>query len=350
MTGTAVVRQDPDEGAVGEPELTGRQKTAILLMAVGEEASAQITKSMAPQEVEAISLEIAKMGRVDGAVVEAVLEEWAETERAAFQIASGGVEYARRILEKAFGPKRAEQLLKRIEAQLHESISLAHLRNADPQQLSALIRNEYPQTIALILAYLEPSKTAEVLRQIDSNLGSDILFRLAKMDKVMPDVLRLIESSFGEDSEISLAGDGAVAGGPMAVAEVLNLVSAGVEKELLDGVAEIDAELSEEIKDLMFVFEDIAKLDSTAITRLLRDVQTKELSIALKLASDELKEKILGSMSSRARDSLMEEMEFLGPTRVSDVEQAQSDIVKMARALADAGEIVIGATDDMVVA
>jgi flagellar motor switch protein FliG len=331
-------------------DLTGRQKTAILLMAVGEEASAQITRSMSPEDVEAISLEIAKMGRVDPATVEAVLEEWAQTERAAFSLAQGGVDYARRVLEKAFGPQKAAQVLKRIEAQLNDQVSLAHLRNADMQQLSALIRNEYPQAIALILAFLSPSQTAEILKGIDTKRGSDILLRLARMEKVLPDVLRLLEEQIGNEADLAMSGDGSsAAGGPGAVAEVLNLMSAAVEKELLDGVAETDMELSEQIKDLMFVFEDITKLDDKGVVRLLRDVQTKELSLALKLASDELKTRILETMTSRARDSLLEEMEFLGPVRVRDVERAQSDIVKMARALADAGEIVIGGTDDMVV-
>lgn len=330
-------------------ELTGRQKTAILLMAVGEEASAEITKTMAPEEVEAISLEIAKMGRVEPMLVEAVIDEWSQTERAAFSLAQGGVDYARRVLEKAFGPQKAQTVLKRIEAQLHDHVSLAHLRNADLQQLTALLRNEYPQTIALILAFLDPGQTAEIIKSIDTGPGSDILLRLARMEKVMPDVLRLIEESMGRESELTLSGDGSAAGGPSAVAEVLNLVSTGFEKELLDGVADQDAELSEQIKDLMFVFEDIVKLDEKGITRLLRDVQTRELSLALKLASEELRGRILDTMTSRARDSLVEEMEFLGPQRVSDVEQAQSDIVKMARALADAGEIVIGGSDDLVV-
>lgn len=342
-TALATIDQPPS------PELTGRQKTAILLMAVGAEASAQITKSLAPDEVEAISLEIAKMGRVEAHVVEAIIEEWAQTERAAFSLAQGGVDYARRVLEKTYGPQKAAQVLKRIEAQLHDHVSLAHLRNADVQQLSAVIRNEHPQAIALILAFLDPGQTAEMLKTIDRETGSDILLRLARMEKVLPDVLKLVEESIGDDSDLTLSGDGSAAGGPSAVADVLNLLSAGIEKELLDGVADADVELSEEIKDLMFVFEDIGKLDDKGITRLLRDVQTKELSMALKLASDDLKDKILDSMSSRARDSLLEEMEFLGPVRLSDVEQAQADIVKMARALADAGEIVIGATDDMVV-
>jgi len=168
------------------------------------------------------------------------------------------------------------------------------------------------------------------------------------MDKVMPDVLKLVEESVGTDSDLSILGNGSVAGGPGAVAEVLNLVSAHVEKDLLDGVAAQDMELCEEIKRLMFVFEDITKLDDKGITRLLRDVDSRELAQSLKLASDVLKDRILGAMSTRARDALLEEMEFLGPMRVSDVEEAQASIVQMARALEDAGDIVIGGTDDMV--
>jgi flagellar motor switch protein FliG len=332
-----------------EEELSGRQKVAILLMALGEEASAQITKNLDPEEVEAISFEIAKMERVEPHVVEGILAEWQHTEQAAFSLASGGVDYARRVLEKAFGPSKAAQVLKRIEAQLHDHISLTHLRNADPQQLTAIIRNEHPQTIALILAFLDPGQTAAVLREVDPQTGSDILLRIARMEKVLPDVLRIIEDSVGAESDLSLSGDGSAAGGPEAVAEVLNLLAAGLEKDLLDGVAEKDIELSEQIKNLMFVFEDIVKLDDKGITRLLRDVDTKELSLALKLASEELKGRILGSMSSRARDSLLEEMEFLGPVRVSDVEIAQANIVKMARALEEAGEIVIGGGDDLVI-
>lgn len=343
MAGTALARRR------GPDEFTGRQKVAILLMALGEEASAEVTKNLAAEEVEAISFEIAKMDRIEPHVVESIIEEWRHTEQAAFSLASGGVDYARRVLEKAFGPSKAQQVLKRIEAQLHDHISLTHLRNADPTQLTAIIRNEHPQTIALILAFLDPGQVAAVLKEIDPSMGSDILLRIARMEKVMPDVLRIIEESVGAESDLSMSGDGSSAGGPEAVAEVLNLVSAAVEKELLDGVAEKDIDLSEQIKNLMFVFEDIVKLDDRGITRLLRDVDTRELSLALKLASEELKERMLGAMSSRARDSLLEEMEFLGPVRVSDVEVAQANIVKMARALEEAGEIVIGGGDDLVV-
>lgn len=343
MSSTALARRRTAD------ELTGRQKGAILLMALGEESSAEITKNLAPEEVEAISFEIAKMDRVDPALVEEVLNEWQHTEQAAFSLASGGVDYARRVLEKAFGPQRATQVLKRIESELHNHVSLTRLRDADPQQLAAIIRNEHPQTIALILAFLEAGQVAGVLKAGDQALGSDVLLRIARMEKVLPDVLRIIEDSVGAEADLSLTGDSSQAGGPAAVAEVLNLVSATLEKNLLDGVADVDAALSEQIKNLMFVFEDIAKLDDRGVTRLLRDVDTRELSLALKMASEELKGRLLGALSTRARDALMEEMEFLGPVRVSDVESAQANIVKLARALEEAGEIVIGGGDDLVV-
>ncbi|MDH5590604.1 MAG: flagellar motor switch protein FliG [Gemmatimonadota bacterium] len=348
MASTALERVD--KRALEVEHLSGRQKVAILLMAVGEEASAAITNGLDPEEVEAISFEIAKMDRVPGPVVEAVLAEWQKTEEAAFSLASGGVDFARRILEKAFGPSKAAQVLKRIESQLSDHLSLTPLRNADPQQLTAIIRNEHPQTISLILAFLNPDQTAAILREMEPTKGSDILLRMARMEKVMPDILSVIQESVGSDAALSMSGDGSLAGGPAAVAEVLNLLAAGLEKELLDGVAEVDMDLSEQIKNLMFVFEDVVKLDDKGIVRLLRDVDTRELSLALKLATDGLREKILGSMSSRARDSLLEEMEFLGPARVSDIEAAQANIVKQARALEEAGEIFIGGSDDAIVA
>ncbi len=345
---TAVARRNADVITKVE-DLTGRQKVAVLLMALGEEVSGMITKYLPPEDVEAISFEIARMGAVPSNVVEEILDEWQNIEKAAFSLAEGGVDYARRILEKAFGPSKAGQILKRIETQLSDHISLSHLRNADPQQLVAILRNEHPQTIALILAYLDPKQTAAIVKEIDPFMGSDVLLRMARMEKVLPDVLRLIEESLGADSDLSLSGDTTAAGGPESVAEVLNILPSQLEKDLLDGVADQDLDLSEQIKNLMFVFEDIVKLDDKGIARLLRDVESKDLALALKAASEDLSEKILGTMSSRARDSLEEEMEFLGPVRVSDVETAQSSIVQMARSLEEAGEIIIGGGDDVMI-
>jgi flagellar motor switch protein FliG len=330
-------------------DLTGRQKVAIVLMALGETEAAKVTANLDPDEVEAISLEIAKLDRVDPALVQQVLDEWQHTERAAASVAEGGVSFARRILEKAFGPTKAATVLKRIESQLHDHISLRNLRTADPQQIAALIRTEHPQLNALVLAFLDPGQTAGVLRDFEAHVGADVLLRMARMDKVMPDVLSLVEGSFGAESDLSVGGDGSAAGGPSAVAEVLNLVSQTMEKELMDGLSLSDPELSEEIKNLMFVFEDLCKLDDRGVLRVLRDVETRELALALKAASEELKDKILTNLSSRARDALLEEIEFLGPVRVSDVEAAQANIVSLVRTLEEAGEIVVGATDDQLI-
>ncbi len=330
-------------------ELSGRQKVAVLLMALGEEASAEVTKNLSAEEIEAISFEIARLDHVPPEVVQGVLEEWKQTERAAYSLAQGGVDYARRILEKAFGAQRATQILKRIESQIHDHISLSHLRNADPAQLTALIRSEHPQIIAVLLAYLDPDQTAAVLRGFDPRLGADVLFRMARMEKIHPDALRMVESSLGAEADLSLSRDSSQAGGPEAVAEILNRAGAGMEKELLDGLAHQDPELAEQVKDLMFVFEDITKLDDQAITRVLRDVDTKELALALKVASEELRDRIMSTLSTRAREALQEEIEFLGPVRVSEVESAQASIVRTVRTLEEAGEIVVGGGDDLVV-
>ena len=175
-------------------------------------------------------------------MIEEIIHEWQHTEHAAFSLAHGGVDYANRILTKAFGEQKASSVLKRIEAQLHVDISLTHLRNADPKQLVAVLRNEHPQAIALTLAFLDAAQTASVIREFDPEIGSEILMRMARMEKVQPDCLRVIEEMMGSQSDISLSGDGSAAGGPVTVAEVLNLVAAGLEKELLDGVAEQDVE------------------------------------------------------------------------------------------------------------
>ncbi len=343
---TAVAKKKPISDVT---ELSGRQKVAIVLMAAGEEATSEITGSLSPEEVEAISFEIARMERVDPHVVEAVLQEWQHTERAAFSLAQGGVEYAKRILDKAFGTQKASLVLKRIESQLHDHISMVNFQNADPAQLTAVIRNEHPQIISVLLAFLDPDQTAAVIRGFDTALGSDILLRMARMDKVNPDALKVIEASLGSDSDLSFSGESSQAGGPEAVAEILNRTSAGLEKELMDGLHNTDPELADRVKDLMFIFEDIVKLDDTAVTRVLRDVETKELALALKVSSDDLKDRLMGQLSTRAREALQEEIEFLGPVRVSDVETAQSNIVRTVRTLDEAGEIVIGASDDLVV-
>ena len=348
--GTAALSRPAERGSA--IRLNGREKVAVLCMALGAEAAAKITQRLTTEEAESISIEIARLDSVPGDVIEGVLNEWLEVSLAVDSFAAGGLGYAREMLEKAYGAPRAEQILKRIQGQLADTAGLHRLRKADPQQLGSMFRNEHPQTIALVLSHLEPQHTAAVLKELDPAIGSEVVYRMAKMEKVAPEMLALIERSIGAEADLGLSQGMAASGGPAAVAAVLNYASGSLEKTLLDGVAARDAKLCDDIKNLMFVFEDLTALDERSLQRLLREVDAKQLALALKAASEELKGKITGAMSQRAVQSLQEEMEFMGPVRMRDVEAAQSTIVAQVRALEEAGEIVLssGGGDDVVIA
>lgn len=327
-------------------ELTGRQKVAVLCMALGPEFAAKIAQQLNPEEMESISFEIARLENVTGQMADSVLKEWHETIRAADFLAEGGVDYAREILERAFGKDKAGDMLQRIETQLADTAGLHRLRKADPQQLGNMLRNEHPQTIALILAHLEPAHTASVLKEIESGVGVEVIYRMARMEKISPEMLQLIERSLASETDLQVTQGMSASGGPHAVAAVLNLVVPSLEKDLLERLQQRDAELCEQVKNLMFMFEDIIGLDDRSVQRLLREVDTKELALALKAASEELRKRIMGAMSTRAVEALREEMDFLGPVRVRDVETAQTKIVAQVRLLEEAGEIVISAGGD----
>ena len=330
-------------------QLTGAQKAAILCMVLGSESASMITQKLGQEEVEQITFEIARMDRVSTEATDAVLGEWMDVMLAAESVAAGGMEFAREVLERAFGPQKAVAMLKRIQAQISESAGLHRLRNADPQQLGNMLRGEHPQTVALILAHLEPAHTAGVLKEIDPQFGAEVVLRMARMEKVSPDMLVLIERSILTETDLSPAQGLSTSGGPAVVAEVLNLVAPSLEKAIMKGVEERDAALCEQIRNLMFVFEDIVSLDDRSIQRVLREIDVKELALALKSASNEVKNKVLGGMSQRASAALKEEMEMLGPARKRDIESAQTAIVAMIRKLEDAGEIVVGGgADDLV--
>jgi flagellar motor switch protein FliG len=327
-------------------EISGRQKVAVLCMALGPDIAAKITQRLSNDEVDAISFEIARMDRIDVKTVERVMEEWNTSIMVADSLASGGLDVAREILEKAFGQRKAQSILERIQSQLANTVNLAKLRNADPQQLSNMLRSEHPQTIAVILSHLEPQHTANVMKELDPEIGSEVVFRMARMEKVSPELLSIIERSIAAETDLGMQQGMSVSGGPAAVAAVLNFVNASLEKVLLDGVQAKDPQLCDQIKNLMFVFEDIQTLDSRALQRLLRDVDSKELALALKAASVELKTKIMAAMSQRAVQALTDEMELMGPSRMRDVEAAQANIVATVRKLEEAGEIVLTAGED----
>jgi flagellar motor switch protein FliG len=331
--------------------LTGRQKAAIFCMALGSELSAKITSHLSPEEVEALSFEIARLDRVTPEAVSAVLDESISTFRAIDSMAEGGVDYARQLLEQTLGPAKASLVMKRIHNQLADVAGLDRLRNVDPQQLGTAIRGEHPQTIALILAHLEPTHTAAILREIDPETGTDVIYRMARMEKVSPEMLQLIEGTLGGDVGMSLSEGMRSSGGPAAVAAVLNMLSSSLEKQLIDGLMAKDAELCEQVRNLMFVFEDLQSLDDRALQRILREIEVRELALALKTASEELKKRMMSAMTQRALGALTEEMELLGPVRVRDVETAQAKIVALVRRLDEEGEIVVGSGggDDAVI-
>jgi flagellar motor switch protein FliG len=318
-------------------------------MVLGSEAAAAITQKLAVEEVEQISFEIARMDRVSSEATDAVLSEWLDVMLAADSVAAGGVEFAREVMEKAFGAQKSQVMLKRIMSQISEGAGLHRLRNADPQQLGNTLRGEHPQTVALILAHLEAPHTASVLKELDPVFGAECVLRMARMEKVSPDMLVLIERSILTETDLAPAQGLSTSGGPAAVAEVLNLVAPSLEKAIMKGVEAIDPALCEQIRNLMFVFEDVVSLDDRSLQRLLREIDVKELALALKSASNEVKNKIMGGMSQRASAALKEEMEMLGPARKRDIESAQTAIVAMIRKLEDAGEIVVGGgADDLV--
>jgi flagellar motor switch protein FliG len=281
-------------------------------------------------------------------VVDAVLDEWLTRVVAVDSLASGGLDAAREILEKAFGQRKAQQFVERIQPQLHTT-GLQRLRHVDARQMATLLRGEHPQTVALILAQLTAQQTAAVLKDLDPDLAAESVFRMARMAEVQPELLNLVERSLSADTDLTLAGGLASSGGPAAVAAILNVVPSTLERTLLDGVTARDAALSDQIRNLMFVFEDIGSLDARALARLLRDIDTKQLALALKAASSELKAKLTSAMSQRAAQALNDEIDMLGPARLRDVEAAQSAIVATVRQLEEAGEIVTGGGDDDVV-
>ncbi len=338
---TAMVKTKPHE-------LTGLQKAAIVCMVLGAETAAKIQKTLSTEEAEAISVEIARLSHVDPDLAEGVLREWVDLLSVADSLAQGGLDYAHDVLTKAYGPAQATAMLKRIQTQLADTAGLHRLRNADPVQLATMLRNEHPQTIALILAHLQPAQTALVLKDFAQELGSEVVYRMATMSKVSPDMLALIERSIWSEDLETQKGLSA-SGGPQAVASILALLPSSQEKALLDGVSHHDPALCQQIRDLMFVFEDLTGLDDKSIQRLLRDVDVKTLALALKGASEMLTRKIEGGMSSRAVAALKEEIEMLGPQRKRDIEKAQSAIVATVRQLEEAGEIVLaGAGEDVV--
>lgn len=331
-------------------QMKGKQKGAILMVTLGNEVAAQSYKHLDETSIEILTLEIANLRKVSSEQRVAVLKEAQELILAREYMAQGGVDYAREILEKALGPERAQSLLSRITASLQVR-PFDFMKHSDPQQLISFIQGEHPQTIALILSYLTPEQASAVIGRLSATMQAEVTKRIAKMDRITPEVLREVERVLERKFSTVIGQDFTMAGGIDSVVEIINRVDRGTERNIMENLEENDPELAEEIKRRLFVFEDISGLDDRSIQRVLREVEMKDLGLALKGATEDLKNKFTKNMSQRAADMLTEDMQYMGPVRVRDVEEAQQKIVNVVRALEDAGEIVIarGGEEELIV-
>ncbi|MFH5183169.1 flagellar motor switch protein FliG [Paenibacillus sp. TAB 01] len=335
---------------VQQQGLTGRQKAAILLISLGPEVSAQIFKHLRDEEIEQLTLEIANVRKVDSAEKESILAEFHQICLAQEFISQGGIAYAKDILEKALGSQKALDIINRLTATLQVR-PFDFARKADPAQILNFIQNENSQTIALVLAYLQPEQASIILSSLPQEKQADVAKRIALMDSTSPEVISQVERVLEQKLSATVTQDYTNAGGITSIVQILNGVDRGTERTILDSLEIQDPELAEEIKKRMFVFEDIVSIDNRSIQRIIRDIENADLQLALKVASEEVRDAIFKNMSKRMAETFKEEMEFMGPVRLRDVEEAQTRIVATIRRLEESGEIIIarGGGDDIIV-
>lgn len=331
--------------------LTGTQKAAILFITLGPEASSGILKRLPESEIQKITYEIANITSVSSEQREEILDEFLQINQAKDYIIEGGMDYAKDLLSKALGQQRAMEILEKVSEATQQYRPFAIARKADPTQLLNVISYEHPQTIALILCYLQAEKAAQVMAELPEELQSDVAYRIATMNNTSPMVIKEIEKVLEGKLSSVLKTEVATIGGVESLVDILNQVDRTTEKNITESLEREDMELADKVRSSMFVFEDILTLDDVSIQRVLREVEVKELALALKGCSEEVAECIYRNQSKRAAASLKEDMEFLGPVRIMDVEKAQQGIVSIIRRLDDAGEIIIsrGGEDALIV-
>lgn len=332
-------------------KLTGVQKAAILFITLGPEAAAGILKKLPEAEIQKITYEIANINSVKSEQKREILQEFMEMNRAQDYLLEGGVEYAKNLLSKALGTQRAMEILDKVIEATQQFRPFAIARKADAHQLLNIIADEHPQTIALILCYLQADKSGQILSALPESMQAEVAYRIATMSNTSHMVVKEIEKVLDSKLSSVVKSDIKVIGGVETIVDILNQVDRTTEKNITEGLEKQDAELAEKIKESMFVFEDIITLDDVSIQRVLREVDTKELSLALKGCSEEVAEAIFRNQSKRASSALKEDIEFLGPVRLMDVEKAQQRIVNIIRRLDEAGEIVLarGGEDAIIV-
>ncbi len=329
---------------------TGKQKAAVLLVSLPPDVAAGVYKHLKEDEIEEVTLEIANLHKVKPDAKEKVFSEFQDLYMAQEYISQGGIDYARELLERAVGSRRAEEIIGRLTVSLQVR-PFDFARRSDPAQLLNFIQNEHPQTIALVLAYLHPDQAGVILSALSPARQVEVARRLATMDRTSPDVLQEVERVLEKKLSSFASQEFTVAGGIEATVDILNQTDRGTEKLILESLGEQDPELAEEIKRRMFVFEDVVLLDDRAIQQVIRDVDSKDWALALKTASEEVASRVYKNMSKRASEMLQEDIQYLGPVRLRDVEEAQQRIVNVIRRLEDSGEIIIarGGEDEVVV-
>ena len=331
-------------------ELTGVQKAAVLLITLGPEKSASIFKHLKEEEIEELTLEIANTRSISPQEKEDVLNEFYQVCLAQQYIAEGGIGYAKELLEKALGEQKAQDVITKLTASLQVR-PFEFIRKTDPSQVLNFIQDEHPQTIAMILSYLSPTQSAMILGALTPEKQADVAKRIAMMDRTSPDVIIEVERVLERKLSSLLNQDYTIVGGVDAIVDILNTVDRGTEKHIMESLEIEQPELADEIRKKMFVFEDILLLDDRAIQRVLRDVDNNDLGIALKGANEEVQNVIFKNLSKRLSAMIKEDMEFMGPVRMKDVEEAQQKIVGIIRKLEDSAEIVIsrGGGDEIIV-
>ncbi|MCA9789122.1 MAG: flagellar motor switch protein FliG [Cyanobacteria bacterium HKST-UBA06] len=326
--------------------LTPVQKVAALLISLGAESASEVLKSIDDEQtVELLAMEIASLQNLNQDTMSSVFEEFYALFQASGYIASGGVNFARNILEKAYGDERADEILERLVASMTAQ-PFDFFNKADPAQLAASFQNENPQMVALVLSYLSAEQSAAILSALNTNLQIEVASRVANMDRTNPDILREVERILENKFSSVVSTDYTKAGGVEALAEILNRSDRATERAILDEMEMTDPDNAQRVRELMFVFEDIVTLDDRAIQRVLREVETKDLALALKGSPKMLQDKIFRNMSERAAAMLQEDMEYMGAVRSKDVQEKQTYIVSAVRALEAAGEIVISRGDE----
>ena len=335
---------------MGTEEYNGIQKAAILLIALGPEKSASIFKHLKEDEIEELTLEIANTRSVSPQTKESVLNEFYQVCLAQQYIAEGGIGYAKELLDKALGSDKAQEVITKLTASLQVR-PFEFVRKTDPSQVLNFIQDEHPQTIAMILSYLSPAQSAMILGALTPEKQADVAKRIAKMDRTSPDVIKEVERVLERKLSSLINQDYTIVGGVDAIVGILNTVDSGTEKHIMESLEIEEPELADEIRKKMFVFEDILLLDDRAIQRVLRDVDNNDLAVALKGANEEVQNVIFKNLSKRLAAMIREDMEFMGPVRMKDVEEAQQKIVGIIRKLEDSAEIVIsrGGGDEIIV-